>query len=754
MKNVLEADYYDGKSSTRHAVSLILGGGKLKIVGESIDLQVELRGVRRSLRIGNTPRWLYLPGGGACVTSDNDAVDRLARKRRYDRLLQAWESRPTLAALAVALVAACTWLMVSELLPRAADEVASRIPVEAESVLGQQALQGMDRVFLQRSSLSGQQQVELSEKFYSMMRAAGDSTPYRLEFRASPALGANAFALPSGIIVVLDDLVKLGQTDEQVLGVLAHEVGHVHHRHTLRRLLEGSAAALLIAGLTGDVASTTSLAAAAPALLLQTKYSRDNEREADAYAVELMKKAGVDGRALAVMLGRLQKLAARGRRPGMPTFLSSHPATEERRAAILAALGTSVDAQESERPREAADRRSDVSQLAGATDSQREILALLENGDLEGLERTLSTHQRRFEQDASNEPELYGAFRTFRSAGLDAEPTLRRWREQMPQSYSASLALGLFYLWHGVDARGTDFIAETPDENLRAMRELLAKARPELERSLSLTSKPYLSHLSLMTLSRYVGDRDAGRRHYLAGIELSPNSVRLRLARMTALEPIWGGSYEEMEALARESAAQLRDPADAAKVAARVPAARAAQFGAEHRLHEAVSLYDEALRLDPSANELRCERAWTLTQYGRHAEAFEQASDAFARDRHARLCVRAAIYAARRIGDQKKLIDFATQAVNADARWPYPYVQRGWAHEKEGRREAAFQDYLAAAQLGDPWAEMRVGHGYFMGWGVAVDRDEGIAWLRKATAHGNVEARGMLDKALQLTAQH
>ena len=107
-----EADYYDGKTSVRRRVSLLAGGARLKLIGADVSEIFDLRRVRRSLRIANTPRWLYLPGGGACVTQDNDAVDRLTRTRRYDRVLQTWESRPLLAAIAVGLVAVSTWLLI------------------------------------------------------------------------------------------------------------------------------------------------------------------------------------------------------------------------------------------------------------------------------------------------------------------------------------------------------------------------------------------------------------------------------------------------------------------------------------------------------------------------------------------------------------------------------------------------------------------------------------------------------------------
>lgn len=331
----LQASYFDGKDSRRHAVTVVIGGGRLKVVGRDVAADFDARRVRRSLRIADTPRWLYLPGGGACVTGDNDAVDQLMRPRRYDRILHTWESRPAYAALCVGLVAAAAWLLVDRGLPAIAEQVAERIPVAAETQVGRQTLEGMERFALHASRVPAPRQEALRAGLARMMRAAGDTTAYTVEFRSSRAIGPNAFALPSGIIVITDELVDLASRDEEILGVLAHEVGHVHYRHTMRRLLESSATALLIAGLTGDIASTTSLAAAAPALLLQTRYSRDDERQADAYAIALMRKSGISPKNLAAILARVEE-SGKGR-GGAPTFLSSHPATKERAALANAA---------------------------------------------------------------------------------------------------------------------------------------------------------------------------------------------------------------------------------------------------------------------------------------------------------------------------------------------------------------------------------------------------------------------------------
>ncbi|HYR36256.1 MAG TPA: M48 family metallopeptidase [Burkholderiales bacterium] len=332
--SVIQAVYFDGKTSARHPVTLLASGGRIKVVGADVGLEFDARLVRRSLRIGDTPRWLYLPGGGACVTNDNAAIDRITRDKRYEKLLHRWESRPHYAAAAVLLVVAMLWLLIDRGVPAAVERIAEHMPVEAEATLGRQTLQSLDERLMQPSQLPASRQAALRDKFADLAAKAGNTSPYRLEFRHT-YLGANAFALPAGIIVLTDGLVDLAKTDDEILGVLAHELGHVRGRHTLRRLLEGSATALIIAGVTGDIASTTSLAAAAPALLLQTHYSRDNEREADAFAVQAMKSAQIDPAYFARILVRLEAIGRRG--PGIPSFISTHPETAERAALARAA---------------------------------------------------------------------------------------------------------------------------------------------------------------------------------------------------------------------------------------------------------------------------------------------------------------------------------------------------------------------------------------------------------------------------------
>jgi Zn-dependent protease with chaperone function len=747
---ILQAVYFDGKRSRRHPVSVIIGGGTLKIVGRELNETFDTRGVHRSLRVANTPRWLYLPGGGACVTADNDAVDRMTRGRRYERVLHLWESRPALAALSVALVALLAWLLVDRGVPRAVDAIATRIPVQTEAALGEKTLAGLDEHFLRPSQLPAARQEALRTKFDNMVRTAGDATPYRLEFRASPVVGPNAFALPSGIIVMTDELVKTSNNDVEVLGVLAHELGHVHHRHTLRRLLESSATALIIASLTGDVASASALAAAAPALLLQNKYSRDNEREADRYAIDMMHKANHNPGHLAAILVRMSTRDSR--RGALPTFLASHPPTAEREALARAGVPPLP-------PSDNTQAGTDDTRLVAekpkrkATDPvHREIVALIEQRDFAGLERVLGGFQTAFEADAGASRKLETAYWAFDRIARSAQGTLDEWCKTHPASYAAHMARASFFYFQGLDARGTQYIGKTPEENIRTMRIFFEKAQADLERSLTLTPKPYLTRLTLMSVARIGGNRSDENAHYREAVKLAPQSIELRLDHMAILEPRWGGSYAAMEAYANESRAQLTDARAADRLAARIPAYRAWEYKQKKDLSKSLTLYNEAIALYESANTL-CERANVQSQLNREIEATADVNGALAKPPVSDWCLENAVWIARRASSAEEAIAVLNQVIEADSTRGEAYAQRGWRHQQQNKKELAFQDYLDGAKLGDAWAELMAGKYLWAGIGVAQDREAAMVWFRKAAEKGHPDAKLTLKQALEQLAQ-
>ena len=117
---------------------------------------------------------------------------------------------------------------------------------------------------------------------------------YTLHFRRWGQGIPNAFALPSGDIILTDTFVELSETQEEIDSVLLHEMGHVVHRHSLQMVVQGAFVTLAVVMLTGDANALVDAGVGLGSLLLSTGYSRGHESEADLYAFNKMLVAGID----------------------------------------------------------------------------------------------------------------------------------------------------------------------------------------------------------------------------------------------------------------------------------------------------------------------------------------------------------------------------------------------------------------------------------------------------------------------------
>jgi Zn-dependent protease with chaperone function len=123
----------------------------------------------------------------------------------------------------------------------------------------------------------------------------------------------------------------VGGRDDELLAVIAHELGHLQAHHAVRLVLQQSGVAVLATVLAGDAVGMTFLAAAVPAMLLDSRYSRSFEQEADDYAFGLLARHDISPQVFADVMRRF----ARDQRTAAPRdpvlrYLSSHPPTEER----------------------------------------------------------------------------------------------------------------------------------------------------------------------------------------------------------------------------------------------------------------------------------------------------------------------------------------------------------------------------------------------------------------------------------------
>ncbi len=342
--------HYDGSSSAgREAWLTITADREVVVRFDDMDVDGGEERVRHALsevripgRVADTPRHVRLPDGAICDVRDNDVLDAMlaaaerkppALGRRIESIVHRLDSSWKGAAAALAVTAAVLFSFTEWGAPLVAEVVVAATPPEVEAVFGANLVTALTQTgFLPPSDLPQDRRNELLAEFEAIRAWAGVEVS-DLRFHSGKRLGANAFALPGGTVVITDELVALADNDEEIVAVLAHELGHVAGRHVMRRLAQTSSMLVVWTALTGDV-SVAALSFLAPDQLLAMRYSRTFERDADRFAFDYLAHVDTPPSRLSDILRRLEDASGAA---GIPSWLSSHPGADERAAAGSAA---------------------------------------------------------------------------------------------------------------------------------------------------------------------------------------------------------------------------------------------------------------------------------------------------------------------------------------------------------------------------------------------------------------------------------
>ena len=313
MTAALSASFFDGCTAERRAVQADLQHSSLSVVAPDGTHLAEWPYSEMAIvsRAGETVRYRCGEAEGRLETTDGALVAALARRiaRRPTKILRA-----TLAIGAGALLGLAALFLLIDRAPRL---IAPVMPDVARNWLGLQV----------ESSLLAGGRVCIDPEGTAALRSVLDRVAHgtalgdELSIKVVTLPQPNAMALPGGRIVVTHALIQRASSPEALAGVLAHELGHLLDRHPEQGLLRALGLAGVVQLATGgsDFASATSL-------LAGLAYSRQAEREADGHAIRLLAAAGVATEGLAGLLEDL----ARADGPEPLSFLSTHPATEER----------------------------------------------------------------------------------------------------------------------------------------------------------------------------------------------------------------------------------------------------------------------------------------------------------------------------------------------------------------------------------------------------------------------------------------
>jgi beta-barrel assembly-enhancing protease len=225
----------------------------------------------------------------------------------------------------LAAVAALGYIVMA-LLP---DLVAKTLPDSWRNRVGRQMEDTVVDHVKPCSSKSGEEAI--GAMIANLAEGRPDLPPISVHVYDIPVL--NAFAVPGGNIIVTRELIDKAGGPDEVAGVLAHEIGHVAHKHPEAQLVRMAGMQVLASVFTGSNGGSTTTNIAGLAALLS--YSRKAEAEADAYARETLTKALIDPMALKRFFEVIIKLEGEqkeknGTLAALGNLFSTHPGTEDR----------------------------------------------------------------------------------------------------------------------------------------------------------------------------------------------------------------------------------------------------------------------------------------------------------------------------------------------------------------------------------------------------------------------------------------
>jgi Peptidase family M48 len=226
---MFEGRYFAPMSARAVPARMAINNGSATISFEGEEANVTSKVALIGAQLGSVPRRVELESGAVFEAAPDADLDshggrETALLSRVFNLENSWRSVGIIAVATIILVAGIFRYGV----PLAAKGAAVVTPPAAVSLIDVGTLQTIDATLMDETELPKARQIELEKMFGELSNNADTGgIPLKLIFRASPRIGANAFALPGGTIIMTDELVAAAKSDDEIAGVLAHEIAHV-----------------------------------------------------------------------------------------------------------------------------------------------------------------------------------------------------------------------------------------------------------------------------------------------------------------------------------------------------------------------------------------------------------------------------------------------------------------------------------------------------------------------------------------------
>lgn len=322
----IQGTAFPPRSSVRYEAELDVSQANflsLRVDGDIISCQQQ--DVEISVPVGNLPIRFAFPDGWVFVVERSAEVSAWLKRNSKSGLVDKIESNVMAWLVAVVVCLGVVLGGYFYALPWVSEKVAQSLPDSVSVSLGNKILETFDNNW-QASELPLEQQQAIRQRVTQHLQQL-DPLPYPVEiiFRSSD-IGANAFALPGGKVILLDQLVELATNEQQLDSIILHEIGHVHHRHMMEKLVHSSILSVGVALLTGESSGIVDNLAGVGVFFLSNGHSRQAESEADHFAKQAMVKIYGSSEPMAEMFELFQQQDSLD----VPEWLNSHPDFEQR----------------------------------------------------------------------------------------------------------------------------------------------------------------------------------------------------------------------------------------------------------------------------------------------------------------------------------------------------------------------------------------------------------------------------------------
>lgn len=324
-----------------------LGGAEVRFESESGEVALPLAGLQLALG-GANDRLIFLTHPSlpqtTIHTADHSLLDHpvivgtpaLAAQRAKIRT----KKRATTAVL-LSVAGVLVLAVVALVLSRAwfVKLAAAAVPVSFEISAGDKLFEQM--MITKKVVKNAEIDAQLKQITDPLLAGISDRRyPFTFHVIEDPTL--NAFAMPGGHVVLHSGLLLAADRAEEVAGVLAHEIAHVTGRHSIRNIIASAGLYLALSAVVGDVSGLLGVLADNSAVLLDRKFSRDFEREADAVGWDYLICGGIDPGGMVSFFEKMEREEQKQQEklPGGSSvakaleFVGTHPATRERIARL------------------------------------------------------------------------------------------------------------------------------------------------------------------------------------------------------------------------------------------------------------------------------------------------------------------------------------------------------------------------------------------------------------------------------------